>query len=148
MIFISSSCVYVIHTVTVVLMLGSSNARGKQISTPKDINQEARLAGIQKNFPCADTEPIRGPVDINMEAGMMNIQIHCPFHAPIWRINSTLYEPLSLNPPLHLNGLGINISVLLESYNNTEFQCFSPCGSQMCVQKSTTGHLTVTKSSK
>ena len=110
-----------LNTVVVALMLGNSNARGPQISGPKDIKREAGWTGIQ---------------------------INCPFPVPIWRINSTLYEPLSLKPPLSLNSFGINIAILLESYNNTEFQCYSPDGPMMYVQESTIGHLTVLKSSK
>ena len=109
------------NTVVVAVLLGSSNAHGPQIS---------------------------GPKDIKMEAGRTDIQINCPFPVPIWRINSTLYEPLSLKPPLSLNSFGINIHILLESYNNTEFQCYSPDGPDMRVQESTIGHLTVLKSSK
>ena len=135
------------HTVVMVLIVGSNNARGKQISGSKDIKMEARLVGltgIQKNC----SPPVHGQDDIRTEAGLTGIQINCPFHAPIWRINSTLYEPLSLDPPLGLTALGINVTIVLESYNNTEFQCYSPCGSEMYVLKSTVCHLTVMKSRK
>ena len=107
--------------VVVTLMLGSCSTRGPQIDGPKDIRTEEGVTGIQ---------------------------VHCLFPTPIWRINSTLYEPLSLPLPLSLYSFGINITIIKESYNNTEFQCFSSDGTGLYVQESTIGHLTVTKNSK
>ena len=35
------------------------------------------------------------PTDIIRDEGSNNVPVNCPFSVPIWRINSTLYEPVS-----------------------------------------------------
>lgn len=42
---------------------------------------------------------VPGPTDISKDEGSNNVPISCSFPGPLWRINSTLYEPLSLKPP-------------------------------------------------
>ena len=46
--------------------------------------------------------PYPGPKNMLTTEGSINISINCPFAAPIWHINSTLYKPLSLPPPFEL----------------------------------------------
>ena len=91
---------------------------------------------------------VPGPTDITRDEGSNNVPISCPFPAPIWRINSTLYEPLSLKSPLSAIMIGINIDVIDKSFNNTQFQCFLPNGTGLYVHKSTIGTITVTKVGK
>ena len=93
------------------------------------------------------------PSDISRPEGATDVSIHCPFSAvadsaPIWRINSTLYEPLSLKYPLMPTIDGINIRLVDRSLNNTTFQCFLPTGDGLKVSSSSIGTLTVTKNGK
>ena len=88
------------------------------------------------------------PSDISRPEGATDVSIHCPFSAdsaPIWKINSTLYEPLSLKYPLMPTIDGINIKVVDKSLNKTTFQCFIPTGDGLKVSSSSIGALTVTK---
>ena len=70
------------------------------------------------------------------------------FSAPIWSINSTLYEPLSLKLPLNLTSSGISLTILTKNYNNTSFQCFSSNGTGLFVHKDTITLLSVQERGK
>ena len=90
------------------------------------------------------------PSDISRPEGATDVSIHCPFSAvtdsaPIWKINSTLHEPLSLKYPLMPTIDGINIKLVDKNLNKTTFQCFLPTGNGLKVSSSTVGTLTVTK---
>ena len=94
------------------------------------------------------TQVVQGPDNTTRQEGETNVLIHCPFSissAPIWLINSTLYEPLSLKAPLLPIATGINITVVELSYNDTTFQCFTPTGNGLQVEQSSIGTLTVIK---
>lgn len=89
-----------------------------------------------------------GPDNTTRQEGETNVLIHCPFSidsSPIWSINSTLYEPLSLKPPLLSIATGINVTIVKLRYNDTTFQCFAPTGNGLQVEESSIGTLTVTK---
>ena len=86
-----------------------------------------------------------GPQNITRTEGANDVLIECPFLAPTWRINSSLYEPLSLEYPFLPSLTGLKISVVDISLNNTSFQCFAPTGTDLFVDSSSIGILNVTK---
>lgn len=91
---------------------------------------------------------VPGPDNTTRQEGETNVLIHCPFSigsSPIWSINSTLYEPLSLKPPLLPVSTGINVTIVELRYNDTTFQCFAPTGNGLQVEESSIGTFTVTK---
>lgn len=93
-------------------------------------------------------QALPGPDNTTRQEGETNVLIHCPFSissAPIWLINSTLYEPLSLKPPLLPIATGINITIVELGYNDTTFQCFTPTGNGLQVEESMVGTFVVTK---
>ena len=101
-------------------------------------------------FDCCNGQVGLEPSDISRPEGATDVSIHCPFSAvadsaPIWKINSTLYEPLNLKYPLMPTIDGINIRLVEKGLNNTTFQCFLPTGDGLKVSSSPIGTLTVTK---
>ena len=90
----------------------------------------------------------QGPVNFTRDEGSTNDLINCPFSAPMWRINLTLQEPLSLRPPLTSVMSSINIDLVTMSLNDTTFQCFIPSGNDLDVYESSIGTLTVTRKGK
>lgn len=86
-----------------------------------------------------------GPQNITRTEGANDVLIQCPFLAPIWRINSSLYEPLGLEYPFLPSLTGLKISVVDISLNRTSFQCFTPTGTELFVHVSSVGILNVAK---
>ena len=101
---------------------------------------------IMLGFGCrVHGQQVPGPMNITRDEGWTDEPVECPFQAPIWAINSTLFEPLALMPPLIPTTTGITIKVVERSLNNTTFQCFSPNGTELDVHKSQVGTLSVIK---
>ena len=90
-------------------------------------------------------QQVPGPMNITRDEGWTDEPVECPFQAPIWAINSTLFEPLALMSPLIPTTSGLTIEVVERSLNNTTFQCFSLNGTELDVHKSQVGTLSVIK---
>ncbi len=107
------------------------------------------------NFYNPDTGVLQvhadGPENITRVEGEQNIQVDCPFSltgVPIWRINDSLIDLLSIEPPLVATTFGITISLVTRNIDQTRFQCFALTGSGLQVRASDVGTLTVTKQGK
>ena len=92
-----------------------------------------------------------GPENITRLEGEENVQVDCPFSltgTPIWRINDSLHDPLSLQQPFTPTVFGITITQVQRNIDQTRFQCFVPSGNGLQVTASEIGTLTVIHRSK
>ena len=110
------------------------------------INFSVRITGTKVLQVKAD-----GPHNITRIEGEENVLVDCPFSstgAPIWRINDSLFDVASIQPPFIPTTFGITISLVTRNIDQTRFQCFAPTGNGLQVNASDVGTLTVSKQGK
>ena len=87
------------------------------------------------------------PTNITVDVQERNIFIPCPFGGPAihtWKIGDHFYTSTTLPQYYHPTVGGLIISSLQSNMSGLTFQCFSPNGIGLYVDKSTVGTLTIT----